>query len=91
MHVSYKHVSNNKKEQEFSLSQKIKIPRDVNEAIELLEVDCPDSLKSTIKMTNNDSLIYLLYPWKGDYETISNWTSSYSSKRKTKLEKHYFK
>ena len=69
--------------------QKVKTPKTINQAIEILMGDCPDSLQSVIRVTSNDSLIYLSYPWGGEYKTISNWTTGLNSKKKTKLEKYY--
>ena len=53
------------------------IPRNLRQAIKLLQMDCPDSLKTVVKKTANDKLIDLCYPW-GDYtnyKTIDNWIS----------------
>ncbi len=69
--------------------QKVKTPKTINQAIEILQADCPDSLKTIISSTPNDSLIFLSYPWGGDYKTISNWTTDFDSKKKTELEKYY--
>lgn len=57
-----------------AMSQKVKAPKDINEAITFLMADCSDSLKTIIKQTENDKLIDLCYPWNGDYKTIFNWT-----------------
>lgn len=74
----------------FSLyGQKVKKPKTIEQAVEILQKDCPDSLKTIISTTSNDSLIFLSYPWGGDYKTISNWTTGLNSKKKTKLEKFY--
>ncbi len=71
--------------------QKVKTPKIIEQAVEILQSDCPDSLKTIIRATPNDSLIFLSYPWGGDYKTISNWTTGFNSKKKTKLEKYYSK
>lgn len=49
-----------------------------------LQTDCPDSLKLTIKETNNTQLINLCYPWGGDYKTIFRWTKRDHKKSKTR-------
>ena len=79
--------------QTISYSQKVKTPKNIDEAIKILNTDCSDSLKQIIKKTPNDSLIYLIYPWgrNANYKTISKWTTGLDSKRKTKLEKYYSK
>lgn len=69
--------------------QKKKVPKDIKEAIAYLQTDCPDSLKTIIKKTSNDSLLNLCFPWGGDYKTISNWTTGRNSTKKTKLEKYF--
>lgn len=71
--------------------QKIKIPKDIQSAVTYLQTDCPDSLKQTIKKTPDEKLLNLCSPWGGDYKTISNWTTGFNSKKKTKLEKYYSK
>jgi len=69
--------------------QKVSPPTDLNEAISILNLDCPDSLKNIIKQTSNDSLITLLYPWGGDYKTIFEWTKN--GKRKSRIERYLTK
>lgn len=59
-----------------SYGQKEKTPNDISEAIAMLNTDCPDSLKSIITRTVNDSLMFLCYPWGGDYKTIFDWTET---------------
>ncbi len=71
--------------------QKVKTPKTIEQAVEILQSDCSDSLKTIISATPNDSLIFLSYPWGGEYKTISNWTTGFHSKKKTKLEKYYSK
>jgi hypothetical protein len=75
----------------FAYGQKKKVPKNIQEAITILQNDCPDSLKRIIKTTSNDSLLNLSSPWGGNYETISNWTFDINSSKKTKLEKYYSK
>jgi len=67
-----------------ALGQKMKTPKSIEEAIEVLKVDCADSLKQIIKKTSNDSLINLCYPWDGEYKTIFKWTESDNKKSKIK-------
>lgn len=54
--------------------QKKTAPKNLKTAVKLLSKDFPYDLKEKIKVTDNDSLIYLTRPWGGDYNTISNWT-----------------
>ena len=68
----------------FAFGQRMKTPKDFNEAIIILQEDCPDSLKTIIKKTSNDSLIHLCYPWDGDYKTIFKWTEKDNKKSKIK-------
>ncbi|MCO5945667.1 hypothetical protein NAF19_02120 [Mucilaginibacter sp. RT5R15] len=55
----------------------------------ILEIDCPDVLKSTIRRTRNDSLINLCYPW-GDsqtsYKTVEEWLTG--DNENVKLDKY---
>ncbi|HSH65385.1 MAG TPA: DUF6794 domain-containing protein [Bacteroidia bacterium] len=67
-----------------SYAQKKKAPKDLAEAITILQTDCPDSLKTIIKRTGNDSLINLCYPWEGAYKTIFEWTENDNKKSKIK-------
>lgn len=64
--------------------QKVKSPKTIDEAIEILKTDCPESLQQIIKKTSNDSLINLCYPWDGDYKTIFEWTEKDNKKSKIK-------
>ncbi|WP_291725213.1 DUF6794 domain-containing protein [Bernardetia sp.] len=76
--------------QTVAYSQKVRTPKNIDEAIRILNTDCPDSLKQVIKETPNDSLLYLIYPLGGEYRTITKW-AGLGSKRKTKFEKYYSK
>jgi hypothetical protein len=61
----------------FCFGQNESVPRNLKQAIKILQTDCPDSLKSIIKKTPNNKLINLCYPW-GDYnnyKTIYIWIS----------------
>lgn len=64
--------------------QNVKSPKTIDEAIEILKTDCPESLQQIIKKTSNDSLINLCYPWDGDYKTIFEWTEKDNKKSKIK-------
>ena len=64
--------------------QKIKPPKTIFEAIEILETDCPADLQQIIKETSNDSLIKLCYPWDGDYKTVFEWTEKDNKRSKIK-------
>ncbi|ESU25639.1 hypothetical protein FLJC2902T_30690 [Flavobacterium limnosediminis JC2902] len=55
--------------------QKKTAPKNLKTAVKLLSKDCPNDLQEKIKVTNNDSLIFLIRPWGGDYNKISNWTN----------------
>lgn len=71
----------------FTFGQKKKNPRDISEAITILNTDCPNSLKSIIKRTPNDSLIYLCYPFYVGYKTMYNWTERDNGIKKYLIEK----
>lgn len=73
---------------QWAIGQKAMIPRDLDEAILLLHEDCPDSLKTLIRRTGNDSLVYLCYPENSDYQTVFNWTDS--DNRSSKKFRRYF-
>ncbi len=68
----------------FIYGQKVKTPKDIQNAVTYLQTDCPDSLKLTIKETSDDKLINLCYPWDGNYETIYEWTCRDNKKSKIK-------
>jgi len=59
------------------LAQRKPIPKNLKQALKILNVDCSDSLKSVIKNTSDDKLINLCYPWSENipksYRTISDW------------------
>ncbi|NDJ00080.1 hypothetical protein GWA97_13400 [Flavobacterium sp. LaA7.5] len=67
--------------------KKEKIPKNLKQAIVLLDKDCTDSLKKIIKETNVTELKKLSYPWGGDYKTIHKWTSADNSKIERYLTK----
>lgn len=68
--------------------QTIYSPANMNEAIQILQKDCPNDLKTLIKQTENDSLIYLCYPLRGEYKTIFEWIKkNNNSKIKKYLQK----
>lgn len=56
-------------------------PKNLSQAIEILDADCPDSLKQTIKSTPDKDLKALGYPWGGKYKTVFEWTSRDSNSK----------
>lgn len=58
---------------------KIPLPKNLKQAVAYLNADCPDSLKTLIKMTKDQDLKKLVYPWGGQYKMIFNWNSSESN------------
>jgi hypothetical protein len=66
----------------FVYGQKVKTPKDIQNAVTYLQTDCPDSLKRTIKETVDDKLMNLCYPWDGDYKTIFEWINKENKKSK---------
>jgi hypothetical protein len=69
-----------------SFGQKLKTPKTISQAIEILNMDCPDSLKQIIKKTANEELIKLCYPWDGEYKTVFQWTKT--DNKRSKIRKH---
>jgi hypothetical protein len=61
---------------QFTIAQQVTYPRNLKTAVKILMIDCPDSLKTLIAKTRNDSLIFLCYPWGGKYKTINEWFSN---------------
>lgn len=59
----------------FCYGQSNTVPKNLKQAVSFLNKDCPDSLKTIIKTTEDKNLEKLSYPWGGDYKTIFNWTS----------------
>ena len=59
-----------------TIAQQVTYPRNLKTAVKILMIDCPDTLKTLIVKTRNDSLIYLCYPWGGKYKTINEWFSN---------------
>lgn len=58
-----------------SFGQIKKVPKNLKQAIAFLNSDCPDSLKTIIKITDDKDIKRLSYPWDGEYKTIFEWTS----------------
>lgn len=54
-------------------SQSKKVPKNIKQAVEILQSNCPDSLKKIIKNTKDEKLQELSYPWGGQYKTIFYW------------------
>ena len=52
-----------------------KTPKNLHQALSILQTDCTDSLKALIQKTNDDKLVDISYPWSGEYKTIFNWLS----------------
>jgi hypothetical protein len=69
---------------QFVFGQKVKTPKDIQSAVTILNTDCPESLKLSIKKTPNKKLINLCYPWDGEYKTIYAWTNHDNKKSKIK-------
>ncbi len=70
-------------------AKKLKSPKNIAEAIEILNSDCSDSLKKIIKTFPDAGLSELCYdPFKGGYATISNWIYE---DEKSKLSKYIYK
>lgn len=69
--------------------QKVKTPKTINEAVEILRTDCPDSIQQIIKSTPNDSLIELCYPWDGDYKLVYQWTKR--DNKRSRIKKYLIK
>lgn len=74
-----------------------KVPKNLRQAIKILENNYQETLKSAIVKTDTDSLLTLIYPWGGKDKTIGNWINdsipephlvSYLSKRGIKMPKH---
>ena len=63
------------------------LPKNLNEAISILDSDCTDSLKIKIKGTPDNDLQNLSYPYGGplSYKTIYEWTKKGND---TKLSKY---
>ncbi len=74
-----------------AFSQQDRVPKNIDEAMNILQSRCSDSLKRVIEETDNDSLIMLSRPYGVVYKTISNWTTGLHYSEKTRLEKYYAK
>jgi len=74
---------------QFSFAQKIKIPKNINEAIIALEIDCSDSLKTTIMKTDDDKLhelCQLLSPLSNESRACEN----FKNKQKQNINKKIY-
>lgn len=73
-------------------AQSHKVPKNLKQALKLLQADCPDSLKSIIKKTDDGKLINLCYPWDTPntipYKTIFEWLRGDDNDTK-KLDKYF--
>ena len=54
-------------------------PKNLKQTVKFLDIDCPDSLKTIIKTTENKDLKKLSYPWGSEYKTIFNWLDNKKS------------
>jgi hypothetical protein len=75
----------------FCLAQEMPVPRNLQQALKILQADCPDSLKAIIKITPEKKLIKVAYSLGvyGSYKTISNWISD--DNKDIKLDKYLIK
>ncbi|WP_313032320.1 DUF6794 domain-containing protein [Soonwooa sp.] len=60
--------------------QNRKLPQNLKQSVKYLDKDCSLTVKNKIKTTQEDSLMYTVYPFSKteqgkDYKTIFNWTS----------------
>ena len=58
-----------------TLGQEGKSPKNLEKAVSYLNTHAPDSIKSLIQRSANDTIKKISHPW-GDYKTISNWTEN---------------
>lgn len=66
--------------------QKIKTPKNIEQAVEILKIECPDSLQQLIRITSDDSLTEFCYPYAGNYKTVFQWIVK--TDKKTKIKKY---
>lgn len=66
--------------------QRVKTPKTIEQAVEILQTDCPDSLQQMIKKTPNDGLADLCYPRTGEYKTIFQWLEN--DKKPSRIRKY---
>jgi len=65
--------------------QELNSPANMDEAVQILQKDCPNDLITLIKQTEDDSLIHLCYPWGGEYKTVFEWIKK---NNKSKIKKY---
>lgn len=57
-----------------AFSQRVQKPKNISEALVILKLECPDSLKAKICKTSNDALFNICYPNGGDLSLVYDWT-----------------
>jgi len=63
-------------------------PKSIDHALEILNENCSDSLKSKIRITESEELPNLFYPWNGENKTLMDFTSH---EKKLRYQKYYEK
>jgi len=63
-------------------------PKSIEQALEILNENCSDSLKETIRLTDPEKLPNLFYPWDGENKTLMDFTSH---EKKLRYQKYYEK
>lgn len=72
----------------FIFGQDISKPRNLKQAVLILDQTTSDSIRELISGCGNDSILEISYPWGGGFKTIFNWTDrDYSSKLISYLDK----
>ena len=72
-----------------AFGQRVQKPKNINEALVILKLECPDSLKAKICKTPNDALFDICYPNGGDLTLVYDWTDvKYGTSR---IEKYFAK
>jgi len=61
--------------------QTAQVPKNLKQAIKILNTECPDSLKLIIKTTPDKDLKKMGYPWGGKYKTVFEWTNNNSDSK----------
>ena len=61
-----------------TIGAQIESPKTIDEAVKFLSIDAPDELKIKLKITNDDSLLYITPPYssKINYWVIARWFRS---------------
>lgn len=66
---------------QLTYGQTLKSPKNIDEAISILKVDCPENLQEIIKKTPEKELINLRYPFGVEYKKIYSWVSTKNSSK----------